>query len=366
MKKIIFFTQSLGRTGSETALFNLVSKPTPGFQFTVVADSNGQFIQQLPSSVKVIVLSKNILFRNFFLNKMLVAIKKRIWLMFLHKFRKADYWYLNTIMFPKVLLYAEKHDIPVINHIHELEQMYVQFSEAEINRMISYPDLLIACSQHVFTSLKTMGRNKPVEIMYPSISRKNTNSVSKEKILQSLGISNGSFIWMMAGTADINKNPVLFIEIAEHVMRSADNAAFIWLYTGADNGYLSYCKKLIAEKRLNKIIFYNAQENFADYFSLADGLLLTSYKESFSLVTLEAHASGIPCIATDCGGVSEIITNETGRINKSNNPADFADLVLSYMNKTIHFDAEKSKMRASYFADETNNKWLRLLTQLSK
>ncbi|MZP28945.1 N-acetyl-alpha-D-glucosaminyl L-malate synthase BshA [Heliobacterium undosum] len=56
-----------------------------------------------------------------------------------------------------------------------------------------------------------------------------------------------------------------------------------------------------------RVCFLGRQDNVAEIFPLADLFLLPSAKESFGLVALEAMACQVPVIASDTGGLPEVI-----------------------------------------------------------
>lgn len=55
------------------------------------------------------------------------------------------------------------------------------------------------------------------------------------------------------------------------------------------------------------VLFLGKQDNLSELYSISDLMLLLSQKESFGLVLLEAMACEVPCIATNVGGIPEVI-----------------------------------------------------------
>jgi glycosyltransferase involved in cell wall biosynthesis len=55
--------------------------------------------------------------------------------------------------------------------------------------------------------------------------------------------------------------------------------------------------------------FVGKRAHIADYLSACDVLLLPSEQESFGLAALEAMACEVPVIATNVGGIPEVVTD---------------------------------------------------------
>lgn len=63
----------------------------------------------------------------------------------------------------------------------------------------------------------------------------------------------------------------------------------------------------------DNVLFLGRQKNISDLLSISDVKLLMSDQESFGLVLLEAMACETACVATNVGGIPEVITHgETG------------------------------------------------------
>ena len=74
-------------------------------------------------------------------------------------------------------------------------------------------------------------------------------------------------------------------------------------------------------------------EDSAAFLRGVDMFVLTSRTEGFSIATLEAMATGLPVVATRCGGPEEIVTDGVdGSLVPVGSPAAVADALLDYIN----------------------------------
>ena len=76
----------------------------------------------------------------------------------------------------------------------------------------------------------------------------------------------------------------------------------------------------------DRVVFLGKQDSVAEIMACADLLLLPSTNESFGLVALEAMASGVPVVATNAGGLPEVVeTGLTGYLGEVGDVEAMAD-----------------------------------------
>jgi N-acetyl-alpha-D-glucosaminyl L-malate synthase BshA len=89
------------------------------------------------------------------------------------------------------------------------------------------------------------------------------------------------------------------------LVRAKMPAKLVLIGDGPDRGAAEY---LVRRKKLQKdVLFLGKQDQVYEKLSLADLFLMPSQLESFGLAALEAMACEVPVIATNVGGVPEVV-----------------------------------------------------------
>lgn len=78
-----------------------------------------------------------------------------------------------------------------------------------------------------------------------------------------------------------------------------------------DPEYVSECKQLAEGLGLGERIRFLGFQNIHDILPQLGLMVLTSISEALPLVILEAHAAGLPCLATDVGACRELLEGRT-------------------------------------------------------
>lgn len=361
-KKITFFTPTLHRTGSEIVLMRLLPF-LKGINPTVVTRFKGSEFDSVNCPRIYLCKNKpgqNIILRAF--TKLFVIIKTQLKL---SKY-KNSVWYINTIAFIEPLEFAKKHNIPVILHVHESEHMYKRLSQKKIKMITNYPALVIANSKVSAEVFREKGRSSELVILNPSIDINmfENDKSNRSETRASLNYHDEDFVWLMSGTVDRNKNLLLLIEIAEILVKKDMNVRFMWIGGVFDNTYYDECLTLIHEKKVEKYFYFSGSlhDNYVKYFKCADGFVLTSTFESFSIVTLEALLLGLPIVAQDCGGVSEVLGDTCGVLVKNKNAQKMAVEMFKYMESSQSFDSLPQKKRALLFDQKIiGDNWFKIV-----
>lgn len=83
------------------------------------------------------------------------------------------------------------------------------------------------------------------------------------------------------------------------------------LLLAGDGPDLPEVRRLVRQLKLQKHVrFLGRQDSVEEILTAADLLILASESESFGLVALEAMAMGLPVVATDSGGIREVVAHE--------------------------------------------------------
>ena len=96
------------------------------------------------------------------------------------------------------------------------------------------------------------------------------------------------------------------VEVFARVAREVP-ARLMLIGDGPDRSVAEYLAR--QHKIQDRVHFIGKQDNVNELLPLADLMVMPSEMESFGLAALEAMACGVPTIATDVGGVPELIEN---------------------------------------------------------
>ena len=139
--------------------------------------------------------------------------------------------------------------------------------------------------------------------VFLQIDHKNRNN--NVALRKSLGIEKDACVVGNIACFKPQKAPFDFIKVAKGVMEKNVNVQFLSV---GDGLLRPAAEKLALKVGLNgRVKFLGWQKDMISILSIVDIVLSTSRWEGLPVVFLEAMASGVPIIATDVGGASEVV-----------------------------------------------------------
>lgn len=376
-KKILFFTPTSCRTGAEMALWNLLRYMDPSkYDMALSSYADGPLLKCYPAHIPTSSFYGSLDRERFrkFVDSAAAFFQGQNrtyyeWQYFkrIHKKFKPDVWYLNTNTLVNPLKFVMENRIPCIVHAHELLETLYSFDRQHMERIVQYPFLVIACSEAARRVMHTLGRTERIEICHEPVDIQSLkpNESQRLKIRRSFGIPDNAFTWAMSGFYSPRKNPTGFLSLAQKLMRIRPDAYFLWLGGGNnDLAIAEFLHKKTIELGLEKHVFWNDAkiDDYSDFLHAADGFVLTSYEESFSMVTVEALSLGKPVVALNCGGVSEYLDKNIGILVDLWNQEGLIDAMLLVMEGKFAFDKEAALRKAESFeAKKITIQWQSIL-----
>lgn len=193
-----------------------------------------------------------------------------------------------------------------------------------------YTDMIVNIStyeQNLALEYKVANSQK-MTVIYNGIDlNKYSRGYSRNEILSKLGIPENAYVIGMVGRITEQKSPQTFISIAKEISNIFENAYFILV---GDGDLIEEIQRSIEEKQLkDKVIITGWTNEVAKYISTFDVAILTSKWEGFGLVLAEYMASGKPIVASNVGGIPNVIShNHNGILIEPNDVEGFINAII--------------------------------------
>jgi len=151
-----------------------------------------------------------------------------------------------------------------------------------------------------------------IKVIHNGIDLNNWQTFNRWELRQKLGLERETFVILAVGRLVAWKGHSFLINALNSPPLKAEKN--IKLLIAGDGPLKKQLTQLVAEQGLSaKITFLGYVTNVPELMAASDLFVLPSVNEPFGLVLLEAMAAKLPIIATNDGGVPEIITHrQTG------------------------------------------------------
>src|SRR5690606_28873921 len=221
--------------------------------------------------------------------------------------------------------FACKLDVKIVTQFHELLHAYTFVRKEELRRIISYSDTCIACSPEVREKIMRMG-HRDVRIQHSFIDTAliKTDPERVKDLKARLGILPSDFVWVVSGVATYMKGLDRILPILQAFQDRP--VKVVWIGRLLDDGLEYYTTRVAENKYPGKLIFTGAlAKDYYNHMALANGFLLLSREESFSLTMVEAAYLGLPIVAVNAGIAATFVREGMGKIVDGCHPSDITE-----------------------------------------
>ncbi|MEM8720198.1 MAG: glycosyltransferase family 4 protein [Cyanobacteria bacterium P01_G01_bin.39] len=148
-----------------------------------------------------------------------------------------------------------------------------------------------------------------IEQRSPIIKSQTEQNKLRPKIKQELGLAETSQLLLTVARLHPQKGHDYLIPIIPEIIAKFPQVQFVWV---GDGEYQAHLKNLLREYKVEtQVTFLGYREDIWHLLSAADLFLFPSYQEGLPFAILEAMVSGLPIVASDTGGIPEMITHSS-------------------------------------------------------
>ncbi|MCJ8346447.1 glycosyltransferase family 4 protein [bacterium] len=233
-------------------------------------------------------------------------------------FPKQDYHYITHGGFAALALSRIDYDFVHVCHgfgMNRPPHINVQDFEG-----ISRAKKVYAVSKDIIHQLSDLGLDsKKIQLMYYPLNIQRIHFPKARKI-KKLGI---------VGNLISRKGQIFAIKALEALSSEYPEISLSIFGDGEDESSL---KLYVSENMLDNKVFFKGFCAVANIFDQIDLLLVPSLSEGLGMVNLEAFLYGVPVVAFDSGGISEIIKDhQSGLLAKRKSSLDLSQKVKTYL-----------------------------------
>jgi glycosyltransferase involved in cell wall biosynthesis len=329
--RIVYVLTSLGMGGAERQVVALASRMTERGHSVALMVLRPKLKQEWPTTLDVVHLE---LHRSFFSFITGLASGRRFLKSFKPDLVHCHSFHANLVArLLKVLVPAPA----VVSTVHNVY-------EGGRGRMLAYrmTDWLSRVTTAVSTSaaerfvrLKAVPRHKCVVLTNGIDTEEFSPSAERRAQMRAAMDVGEEFVWLTAGRIVPAKDFPNLLR-AFGIVRAASPEARLWVAGAAMDDQLNPVKNFVlggAQGFMDQVRWLGLRRDMPALLDAADGFVLASAWEGMPLVVGEAMAMGKPVVATDVGGVRELV-GDAGSIVAAGNSEALAEAMLRLMRES--------------------------------
>jgi glycosyltransferase involved in cell wall biosynthesis len=262
--------------------------------------------------------------------------------------------YLSSLIAAQL---AKKYDKPFVltqhntfiqydgmwKYIEEVNDLFVGKKNLQI------ADKIIAISNATRDYVLSLGANpSKIEVIYNGVDveRFKPAPTMRAEVRKKLGIPNDAIV-VATVRRIVYKNGVdTLLECARIALSKNPRLIFLVMGKGPDFSEMQDRVRQFGMEKNFLLVGFVSDEHLPSYYNAADFFVLPSKSgEGLPLVALEAMACGLPIIATDVGGIGEVLIGGYGKLVAPRNPSEMSEAVLEFSQIKLKELSEKVRQK---------------------
>jgi glycosyltransferase involved in cell wall biosynthesis len=252
--------------------------------------------------------------------------------------------YLSSFLAAKI---AKRYGKPLVLTQHNtfIEYNNVWDSIEKLNdlaigkQVLNEADKIIVVSNATRNYVLSLGADpEKIEVLHNGVDLNRFRPLTemRDEMKKKLEIPQDSIVVLTVRRLVYKNGIDTLIESAEIAIKKNPKLVFVVVGKGPD---FTEVKEKIAQlgiQRNFRLTGFVSDEDLPFYYNVADFFVLPSKSgEGLPLVALEAMACGVPVIATNVGGTSEVLNEDYGKLVPPNAPSSLAEAILEFSHKEL-------------------------------
>lgn len=230
-------------------------------------------------------------------------------------------------------------------------------------------DYYIAISKKIKAVLVEDGIDeRRIFVAHSGIDPQRFSRASGEHLLSEFEIGKNQPVIINVAHLAGHKGQIYLVQAIPHVLKKFPQARFFIVGQGE---LMDELKRAASELDLGgALVFTGFREDVAGFYRIADLYVMSSVQEGLGTAVLDALALALPVVATNCGGLPEIVRDgKTGRLVEPADPEALAGGIVDMLTRTEAAKAMGREGRAmvqkSYSIDAMVEKNIEIYRQVT-
>jgi glycosyltransferase involved in cell wall biosynthesis/GT2 family glycosyltransferase len=347
-KNILLVSHDLGLTGAPITLYNLAAYlASKGNFVTVVSPVEGTLAHRYREHGIPVMIDASIIENPLELTRRFIA--------------NYDMVLANTILSWRVVYAARESAVPVIWFIHEPDWgRELATRNRDIARALDTANVVLFPSYFTANLYKEFSSGKNFEVLYQGTDSPESNGTASPK-------PHDGFSVLHVGSIARRKGQDV---LADSILRLPDEFskmfAFYLVGRAVEGNYYAELDRAIGRLSNVHILGELERDELFEIYDMADVFVCTSRDEAFPLTIMEAMSRGKAIVASNVGGISEMIEHGYNGllIPKEDPEALISSLIKLYEDKSLRTTLAQNayeRFRSSFSLDKYTERFAETL-----